>query len=811
MVFQSKEELFHDIPTKKAVHNSQGYPKTGESFIKFYYEEALPDADTAATGKIPYSVKEKNEYQRYCQDYFPGCLRKKIDKWLDKKAPIVEFPKAGYEKILMGMDTEKFDVFHSDYLKSIKDDMGSGVGMLYRYKNAHRGVFKRGQKELAKSLWTLFLFIALIVFDVPYRLVFKPLEAIWQMVMPLLSLTPDTRIFFLPLEVVNIPLILTMLIFWIFSVWLALTHMDGLPKKGMCEWVPIAAIYVNPFYLLMRATIGADFFTGVREIYEAIVANMPKGTFMVVITVLNVIVYRLFVTTALFICYTGSLLYGLPIYLYREIRLKKKKEEQEEKEVVTDIRRQWDFYLEFRKELRDADRQLKFMDMWNQAAGKKGHFPGWFDINEYVRRTENALLKENRVRIQEVEKEEREKMKGQDSMREKLMAQVANLKNQEEEMAKKSQITDMDERNRAMVSFASLMKDGGEGDLNSMFAQLATMLGYQDIPSSSPRSETWPAAKEYASGLSAEKSGRFDRFTKDDYEKAAWQGNIPALARLANLYELDYDINSELAYGEDIGLQQWTHPLEREAKEARLVMGLTPDSSLYALLRQAGNGKGDFDCEVLYNLALRCKKDNSLKREFKEALLVFVSTAARRQAERKDSESPRAAYYLAMLNYHCLDDKEGARVWAEISAEKEYGPALYFLFDNQKELGLERKEGDGYCYEAWSAGYPPARVCKIWDHQREESRKENQRQINKAQSEAAFERRQQEKKAMMEAYEKKLREREKVFNAFVYDSYTDDDGTYIAGKMSMKEYLDSGLYRDDKMRDYEKKVDKELS
>ena len=45
----------------------------------------------------------------------------------------------------------------------------------------------------------------------------------------------------------------------------------------------------------------------------------------------------------------------------------------------------------------------------------------------------------------------------------------------------------------------------------------------------------------------------------------------------------------------------------------------------------------------------------------------------------------------------------------------------------------------------------------------------------------------------------------------VYDSYTDDDGTYIAGKMSMKEYLDSGLYRDDKMRDYEKKVDKELS
>lgn len=89
--------------------------------------------------------------------------------------------------------------------------------------------------------------------------------------------------------------------------------------------------------------------------------------------------------------------------------------------------------------------------------------------------------------------------------------------------------------------------------------------------------------------------------------------------------------------------------------------------------------------------------------------------------------------------------------------------------------------------------------------------REIQRAVNKAQNEAAFERKQQEKKAMMETYENKLKEREKIFNAFVYDSYMDDEGTYLSGKMSANDYLDSSLYRDDKMRDYERKVDRELS
>ena len=168
-----------------------------------------------------------------------------------------------------------------------------------------------------------------------------------------------------------------------------------------------------------------------------------------------------------------------------------------------------------------------------------------------------------------------------------------------------------------------------------------------------------------------------------------------------------------------------------------------------------------------------------------------------------------------MLNYHCLGDKAGGKLWAEVSAEKGYGAAMYFLYENYRELGITIKEGTRYCYQAWETNYPPARVCRIWDHQGEESRKymerEIQRAVNKDQNEAAFERKQQEKKAMMEAYENKLKEREKIFNAFVYDSYMDDEGTYLSGKMSANDYLDSSLYRDDKMRDYERKVDRELS
>lgn len=815
MVFQPKEKLFHDIPTKKAIYNSRHYPKDQESFVKFYYEEALPDADTAASNEVPYGVKDRAEHQRYCRDSFARCLRHKIDMWLDKKAPVIAFPKAGYEKILMGLDMEDFDVFHSDYLNSLEGEMKSGIRMLQEYKYKHRGNFKRSQKGILTALWTLALFIALIVFDVPYSLILKPLETLWQMAMPLLSLDPDMKIFFLPTEITYLPLIVVIFAYWAFCAWMMITRMGGmkggLPDTHFNGLTMVAGIFLSPCYILMRGTIGVSFFQGVREIYETVVDNLANGTFDVVISVLEVIVYKLFVTATLFVFYLGSFISGVVIYLYRNIRLKRKKEEEEEKAVVADIRSQWNFYLEFRRELINADRQLKFMDMWNQSAKGKGHFPGWFDINEYAQLTEYSLLEENRARIGEIEKKEQETTMSQESAREKLMAQIQKLKKQQEEEALKSKVTDGNKRKQAMVSFASLMGEGPGRNPELMFDDLATVLGYEDIRPMWSFDEKGPGAKEYASGLSNEKEGKFYSYVKDDYEKAAWQGSIPALARLANVYDLDYDINSEIAYGEDIGLQQWSHPLEREAKEARLVMGLSPDAPLYALLRQAKKEEDGFDCEALYYLAVHCKKDSSLKGKYRDLVYVFVSMELDRQAKRKDSESPRAAYYLAMLNYHCLGDKDGGRVWAEISAEEEYGAAMYFLYEYQKELGLKRKEGDGYCYEAWRVGYPPARVCKIWDHQKQESQKEKERQLNKARSDAAFERKQEEKKAMMEAYEKKLREREKVFNAFVYDSYMDDDGTYLSGKMSTKEYLDSGLYRDDKMRSYEQKVDRELS
>lgn len=809
MVFQSKKELFHDIPTEKAKYSLKHYPRGKESFVKFYYEEALPEADTMAEGKVSYSIRDPKERQKSCESYFPGCLREKIDKWLEKKAPVAAFPKAGYEKIMMGLEMKDFDIFKCGYMDSLKEDMNSGIRMLNMYKYEHRGVFQRRQRGLLKSAGLFLMFMVLIVFDVPYLLV-RLLNVVWEMMMPMFSLFPDTRIFGTPFEAGYIPLVLMMAVYWLFSVWMTMTKIGDLPDGGLAVFAPLGSMFLHPLYLLMREITGTDFLQGMGEILEAIAVNMDNGTFMIVICVLEVIVYKLFVMMPLVICYLGTIIQCLAVFLYRNLFKKKEAEAEEEKEVLSDIRSQWDFYVDFRKELRNADRQLKFMDMWNQSARGKGHFPGWFNIYDYVNRAENALLKENRARIRELEQEERKNTASQDAMRKSLRDKLKMMKKQEEELAAGSQVTDMNERNQAMVRLAVTMKDRENMDLNRMYDDLAIMLGCKNLWSLPRCPEKWPGEKEYIDGLRNERKGQYYEEVKENYEKAAWQGHILALARLANVYELDYNINSDVAYGEDISLQQWEHPLETEAEEARQIMGLTPDSLTCSLLRRAKMGKDDFDCEMLYNLAVHCQRDKSLKKEFKELVFVFVGIALGRQVKREDSDTARAAYYLAMLNYRCLGDKEAGRLWAEVSAEKDFGAAMYFLYDNQMELGIARKEGDGYCYEAWENRYPPARVCRIWDHQKEESRKYTQRELNKARSEADFERKQQEKKDLMEAYEKKLRDREKIFNAFVHDCYMDDDGAYISGKMSLNEYMDSDLYREDKMRDYEQKVDREL-
>ena len=187
--------------------------------------------------------------------------------------------------------------------------------------------------------------------------------------------------------------------------------------------------------------------------------------------------------------------------------------------MVGDIKSQWDFYVRFRKELRNADRQLKFMDMWNQSARGKGHFPGWFDINDYVRRAENALLVENRAKLHDLEKEELKNIQGQDSIRKSLMDKVQELKKQERELADKSQVTDMDERNKAMVRFAVSMKDRENMDLNTMYDDLAVVLGYKNLWSARRYPEKWQGEKEYSMGFHKEKAGQSCEEVKELYEK----------------------------------------------------------------------------------------------------------------------------------------------------------------------------------------------------------------------------------------------------------------------------------------------------
>lgn len=518
MVFQSNKDLFHDIPAGKAVYSSRSYPKNEESFVKFYYEEALPDADAAAENKIDYSIQDRAERQKYCRDYFPGCLRVKIDKWLDKKAPIVALPKAGSDKIMIGLDLEEFNIFESGYMASLKEDMNSGLGMLRLYRDRHRGVFKRSQKSILKSVNILLLFIALIVFDLPYMLV-RFLDAVWEMMMPVLSLSPDSRIFETPLEAVYVPLVFVMLIYGIFSAWMTITRLNGLPASQINIGTLLGGIFLSPVYLLMRFMVSADFFQAVKEIWSVAAANIDKGIFMLVISVLDIIVNQFFVMIALMICYLGSVIYAMSVYLFRSIFKRKKEEEIEEREVVGDIKSQWDFYVRFRKELRNADRQLKFMDMWNQSARGKGHFPGWFDINDYVRRAENALLVENRAKLHDLEKEELKNIQGQDSIRKSLMDKVQELKKQERELADKSQVTDMDERNKAMVRFAVSMKGRENMDLNTMYDDLAVVLGYKNLWSARRYPEKWQGEKEYSMGFHKEKAGQSCEEVKELYEK----------------------------------------------------------------------------------------------------------------------------------------------------------------------------------------------------------------------------------------------------------------------------------------------------
>ena len=245
---------------------------------------------------------------------------------------------------------------------------------------------------------------------------------------------------------------------------------------------------------------------------------------------------------------------------------------------------------------------------------------------------------------------------------------------------------------------------------------------------------------------------------KEHYETAAKLGHLLALARLANIYDTDRNLDSVIAYGDALSLEQWSHPMEHEAEEARRIMGLTPQAAISCLLRHAWHPQAGFDLEVLYYLAQRCIGDRNVDEEITRSVCLFTLALLTPAAEKNDA---RCAYYLARLN------------------------------------------------QAWEKKYPPAQICEVWDKLTEKRRKEMERAINQAKENALHEARERQKNAQLEAYKKQLEARERVLNLTLRDAYLDDDAAQIAGLMSTDELMIGKILKEDKLEKYKKELDKE--
>lgn len=111
MKFRTKEDLFRDIPAQGNSVTSKNYSHTTDSFARWYYEEGLSDgAERSAKGLDPYS----DHFSESCKSNFPNALREAIDRYLNRKGPLVNFPEPEVLSILVGGDMIHFNIFQAD-------------------------------------------------------------------------------------------------------------------------------------------------------------------------------------------------------------------------------------------------------------------------------------------------------------------------------------------------------------------------------------------------------------------------------------------------------------------------------------------------------------------------------------------------------------------------------------------------------------------------------------------------------------------------------------------------------------------------
>lgn len=807
MRFKSKEELFHDIPAPGHTLSPQETSPTTDCFARWYFEEGLTDgAERAALKFDPYS----DDFSAYCRSAFPNALREAIDLYLDREKPLKEFPKPETLKILIGDDLVSFNILSSDYVKGLSKELDSTLGILQEYKYKHFGEYKRKKRRVAMSMILLLVMMLILIFDLPFLLIDGPVQSIYELVRPLLPWGDRSVAHLL------IPGVIDLILCGILGGVLISKTKAGIPhyrerlfrgysENMICSAVEVSAL-VWPFILLVRIGMGFSFLEGVGLVLGVEAAD---PILKVINSLTQILVSGLFLSIPLILIYLIALLDQGSYYLYL-CRKKKSLLAWEAQQVAKDAKNQWSFYETYLSKLESTDRQLKFLEIWNQVLDGKGKFSGLFDINDYIKKGERTLLPSNVPLWQKWEAQQEEALlqEQENKQRRKKQMEEMQKKNQRDEKAETIlEIASVEKRREALAQFPLFFSE--DGKLHSpedAFSLLRTALGFSKLTPAEPYPSNEPGRFEYDSGLQCEMAGQHYMVAMEDYQNAAQQGHMLALARLANIYDTDQKLDSTISYGDVLNVEQWSHPMEHEAEQARLMMGLTPNATVSCLLRHAWNPQVGFDYEVLYYLALHCIDDYKLAEEITKSVCLFTSTLL---AEAADKENSRCAYYLADLNLKYYKNLKNSCLWAKVSAGLGYGPAMYFLYEHQKDLGLDSETARMYCYQAWEKNYPPARICKVWDKLTEKRHQEIERQINQARETALREARECQKREQLEAYKKQLEDRERLWNLVLRDVYLDDDEAYLAELMSVNEFMTGKILKERKLENYKKMLDLE--
>lgn len=395
---------------------------------------------------------------------------------------------------------------------------------------------------------------------------------------------------------------------------------------------------------------------------------------------------------------------GLFARLLRAARPREEAEEQERSALAQRVEKQKLDYRWFLECLWKADRQLKFLDLWHRAAGGLGHFPGWFDVNDYQEQARAGLLPEARPYAEEAERRERQRLRKMMESREELEEKLENFQATEDPYVHwRTELKGAGEaRARLNQSFG---ENGILSEPEEAFRALEAALGYPDLPDAEPYPEGAPGGDSYRQGLREERLGRNYRFARSAYEAAAQKNHIPALARLAGIYELDREAGA-IAGSDNPGQGQGLCKYSEEAPAARRILGLSQDAPLPSILRRTWQDGAGFDPERLTCLVRRCRRAGG---ELARLMSRFAAAALLPAA---CDGSAGAIYALALLDLE-EGQPDAARLWAQAAAGVRYGPALYLLYADET-LGEEKSMRAACCRLAWDKGYPPARVCAGW-------------------------------------------------------------------------------------------------